>query len=137
MLIAMQGASGSGKSTKAKELSVQYDAVICSTDDIFAESGVYKFDAKLLGVNHKKNLDKAVGLLKSGKNVIVDNTNLQRWEVKPYVEAALAAGHEVMFVRCEGQYQNVHGVPDFKVEQMRGRMEDLTVESVLASKKPF
>lgn len=137
MLIAMQGASGSGKSTRAKELAVEHDAVICSTDDIFAESGTYVFNAKLLGINHKKNLDRAIALLKEGKNVIVDNTNLQRWECKPYVVAALEYGHEVRFVRCEGTFQNIHGVPSFKVQQMRDKMEDLTVENVLASNKPF
>lgn len=137
MLIMMQGASGSGKSTKAKELGVELDAVVYSTDDIFAESGTYVFNPKLLGVNHKKNLDRTVEALKAGKNVIVDNTNTQAWECKPYVEAALELGVEIRFVRCTGNYQNIHGVPSYKVQQMRERLEDLTVESVMASKKPF
>jgi predicted kinase len=133
----MQGASGSGKSTKAEELAVELDAVIYSTDDIFAESGTYIFNPKLLGVNHKKNLDRTIEALKAGKNVIVDNTNTQRWECKGYVEAALELGVEVRFHRCVGNYQNIHGVPSYKVQQMRDRLEDLTVESVMASKKPF
>lgn len=137
MLIIMQGASGSGKSTKAKELAVEHNAVIYSTDELFIVDGVYKFDPKLLPVNHRKNLDRSIDALKTGGNIIVDNTNLQCWECKPYVVAAMEYGHEIKFVRCEGQYQNVHGVPDFKVEQMRTKMEDLTIEGVLASKKPF
>jgi predicted kinase len=137
MLIVMQGASGSGKSTEAAKLSQQFNAVIVSTDDEFTENGVYTFNVALLGVNHNKTQQKAAKLLAEGKNVIVDNTNLQRWECRPYVEAALKHGHEVQFVRCEGTWQNVHGVPQDRVEMMRRRMEDLTVENVMASKKPF
>jgi len=137
MMILMQGASGSGKSTVAKELAVVHNAVVYSTDDIFAETGTYIFNPKLLGINHRKNLDRTVEALKAGKNVIVDNTNTQRWECKPYVEAAIQLGHEVKFVRCEGNYKNVHGVPDDKVKQMRNRLEELTVENVMGSKKPF
>lgn len=137
MLIMMQGASGSGKSTVAKELAIEHDAVIYSTDDIFVENGVYTFNPKLLGINHQKNIARTVEALKAGKNVIVDNTNTQCWECKPYVEAALQHGHEVKFVRCEGRYQNIHFVPSAKVEQMRARLEDLTIEKVMASKKPF
>lgn len=137
MLTLMQGASGSGKSTIAKELAAQTGAIIYSTDELFIVNGEYKFNPKMLGVNHKKNFERTVEALKTGKSVIVDNTNTQCWECKPYVEAALQYGHEVKFVRCEGRYQNVHDVPNDKVEQMRCRLEDLTVEKVLASKKPF
>lgn len=137
MLIMMQGASGSGKSTVAKELAAQTGAVIYSTDELFIVNGEYKFNPKMLGIYHQKNIERTVAALKEGKDVIVDNTNTQRWECKPYVEAALQYGHEVKFVRCDGRYQNVHGVPSDKVEQMRNRLEDLTVENVLASKKPF
>jgi predicted kinase len=137
MLTLMQGASGSGKSTVAKELAAQTGAVIYSTDELFIENGLYKFNPKMLGIYHQKNLERTIEALKAGKDVIVDNTNTQRWECKPYVEAALRYGHEIKFVRCDGRYQNVHGVPNEKVEQMRCRLEDLTVEKVLASKKPF
>lgn len=137
MLIMMQGASGSGKSTMAKQLQSIYNAVIYSTDELFIVDGEYKFKPELLGLNHKKNLDRTIKALEAGVTVIVDNTNTQRWECKPYVEAAIKLGHEIQFVRCSGQYQNVHGVPDFKVEQMRNRLEDLTIENVLASERPF
>ena len=53
------------------------------------------------------------------------------------MQAALDLGFKVKFVRAIGNFQNVHGVPTDKVEQMRQRLEDLTIESVLASKKPF
>ncbi len=137
VLIMMQGASGSGKSTLAKEIAPKYNAVIYSTDDLFFENGSYNFDVKKLGINHQKNLQRTVEALENGQSVLVDNTNTQAWECKGYVEAAVRLGIKVEFVRCDGKYKNIHGVPDNKVEQMRKRLETLTVEKVLASKKPF
>lgn len=137
-LIIMQGQPGSGKSTLALSLSKEHGAVICSTDDLFLDvDGKYQFDPSKLGVNHKRNQEIAINLLKEGKSVIVDNTNIYAWQAKPYVEAAVALGIEVQFVRATGNFKTVHGVPDAKVEQMKRDMEVLTVESVLKSKVPF
>jgi predicted kinase len=137
MLIVMQGPSGGGKSTKARELAPIYNAVICSTDDLFMENGVYNFQPDKLGLYHKKNLERATELLSQGISVIVDNTNIKCWQAKGYVQAALQYGHEVQFIRCNGQYVNIHGVPDKAVEDMRNGMEELTVESCLNSKTPW
>lgn len=142
ILAVMQGPSGGGKSTLAKQLKALLEALghtvrICSTDDQFNVDGVYKFDPTKLGAYHAINQKLAVEALERGESVIVDNTNLQRWEAKPYVEAAVRLDIPVSFHRCAGKFQNVHGVPDFKVDQMRAKLEDLTVESVMASKSPF
>ena len=138
MLIIMQGPPGSGKTTIAEEqLAEEYDAEIYSTDDFFTEDGVYNFDISKLNENHQKNQDRTFKALKEGKNVIVDNTNIMRWHCKAYVQAAVELGIEVKFVRAEGDYKTIHGVPQDKIEQMRASMEDLTVESVLASKAPW
>jgi predicted kinase len=137
ILIIMQGASGSGKSTRAKELAQQYNAVVFGSDEFFIVDGVYKFNPKMLGLYHKKNQERTKLALQEGKSVIVDNTNTQKWEAKPYVQAAVELGVKVMFVRCDGQYKNIHGVPDEKVLQMRNRLEELTVEECLNAKSPF
>jgi predicted kinase len=143
ILIVMQGPSGGGKSTLAnthiKPLleSLGHTVRICSTDDQFKVDGVYKFDPSKLGVYHVINQKLAVEALERGESVIVDNTNLQRWEAKPYVEAALRLDIPVSFHRCAGQFENVHGVPQNKVDQMRNKMEWLCVESVMDSKCPF
>lgn len=143
ILVVMQGESGSGKSTLANDhiapllRDLGHDVEIFSTDDLFHENGVYNFNPKLLGINHKRNLDRTVEALKAGKTVIVDNTNTQCWEAKGYVSAALALGIPVSFRRATGNYQNTHGVPPDKVAQMKKRLETLTVETVVASKSPF
>lgn len=142
ILLMMQGHSGSGKSTLAEIFkswftAVGQDVVICSTDDQFKVNGVYKFDPSKLGVYHKLNLDLAVAALEAGKTVIVDNTNTQAWECKGYVLAAMSRNIPVFFHRAIGNYQNTHGVPSDKVEQMKNRLEVLTVDSVLASRSPW
>src|SRR5271155_5233612 len=91
VLVIMQGPSGSGKSTLSKEIAKEYEnVVIFSTDDLFCdENGVYNFNPKLLGVNHQKNYERAAAALHEGKSVVIDNTNLQRWECRPYAQAAI------------------------------------------------
>jgi predicted kinase len=133
ILIIMQGQSGSGKSTIAKQFAVEYSAEICSTDDFFAENDEYKFDFKLLAYNHKRNQEKAEKLMREGKSVIIDNTNIHAWEASPYVLVAKELGIATKYVRATGNYTNVHGVPAYKVEQMRKQLEELTDETVLNS----
>jgi predicted kinase len=133
--ILMQGQPGSGKSWLAAELSKEYDAVICCTDDFFAESGKYEFQFSKLAENHKRNQEKAEKLMREGKSVIIDNTNIQAWQCKPYVKVAMELGIPTKYVRATGNYTNVHGVPPYKVEQMRQQMEELTDEAVLNSKR--
>lgn len=141
ILVMMQGHSGSGKSTLAKQIQ-KVLAMFCaceiySTDELFFVNGVYTFDPKKLPWNHKRNLDRTITALEAGYSVIVDNTNIQRWQAKPYVEYAVARKIPVVFVRAEGNFQNVHGVPAEKVEQMKSQLEDLDIPSVLASRSPF
>lgn len=137
-MILMQGPSGSGKSSVAKRLSVVHNAVICSTDDyFFADDGNYVFDPTKLGENHTMNLERACYFMAAGVDVIIDNTNLANWEIRPYVEAANKFGYEIEIVRCNGNFQNIHGVPQDRVELMRTRMEDLSVEAALVAVRPF
>jgi len=137
LIIIMQGASGSGKSTKARELKAIHNATIHSTDDFFVVDGLYNFNPKLLAQYHGQNLCATIEDMKMGKNVIVDNTNTKRWEVKPYVESAIQLGYDVQFIRCVGEFVNIHNVPPSIVESMRNRMEELSVESCLSAERPF
>lgn len=142
VMVVMQGASGSGKSTMAQRIKEILEATghkveICSTDDEFKVDGVYKFDPSKIAENHLKNQKKAKYNLDWGNSVIIDNTNTQRWEAKPYVVMAQEYGVPVFFVPCHGQFTNVHGVPPDKVEAMRNRCEPLSVEACLEAKAPW
>jgi predicted kinase len=137
-LFVMQGPPGSGKSHVASCLQAgRYNTVIYSTDDFFWEGGRYDFRPQLLPEFHGKNLERTKLALDEGKSVVVDNTNIQRWQCREYVRYAVSKGIPVVFVRVNGRFQNTHGVPDDRVEAMRNGMEDLTVETVLASKAPW
>ncbi len=142
ILIIMQGPSGSGKSTVANTIKnmlvvLGHPCRICSTDAQFEVDGVYKFDPSKIGVYHACNQKLTKDSLLRGESVIVDNTNTQAWEAKPYVQMAQELGIEVFFVSCHGRFENIHGVPADKVEAMRNRCEPLSVEACLASKAPW
>jgi NEDD4-binding protein 2 len=60
------------------------------------DEGVYKFDIKKLGDAHKWNQERAFVALKEKKSpIVIDNTNLQAWEPRPYVVKALEHGYRV------------------------------------------
>ena len=134
MLIIMQGAPGSGKSSFAYKI---LESVVCSTDDYFETPDGYRFDRDKIGEAHKWNQSKCRHFLDWGSSVVVDNTNIHAWEAKPYVQMAVDLGIPVVFVRCTGKFQNTHGVPDKVVERMRNDMEELTIERCLAAKAPW
>lgn len=126
-LYVLQGVPGSGKSTVARAMAHGLtNCVICSTDDFFYQDGEYRFDPARLAENHAKNLSRAVSCMQNGFTVILDNTNIKRWHVQPYVEAARENGYSVVYIRVNGQFANIHGVPDHTVCRMRDEMEDLS-----------
>lgn len=87
-LIIMRGISGSGKSTLAKRV-VGEKGVIFSTDDFFMNNGKYEFDPKMISRNHALNQKRTEDAMKEEITpIVVDNTNLQGWEARPYVELA-------------------------------------------------
>jgi predicted kinase len=142
VLVIMQGASGSGKSTMARTIKAMLEASdqgvkICSTDDLFIEDGVYKFDPSKIAANHALNQKRCRAALEWGESVIVDNTNTQAWEAKPYVQMAQELGVPVFFMPCHGRFNNEHGVPSDKVDAMRQRIEPLSVEACLEAKAPW
>ena len=89
VVVIMRGVPGSGKSFLAKQL--EGDGVVLSTDDYFINChGQYMFDRGRLPEAHEWNQKRADQHLKTGTNpVIIDNTNLEVWELQPYVVMAL------------------------------------------------
>ncbi|XP_048790566.1 NEDD4-binding protein 2-like 1 [Lagopus muta] len=147
-LVLLRGLPGSGKSTLARQLKCDYpSAVVLSTDDFFSRNGVYVFDPDFLEDAHKWNQKRARKAMKNGKSpVIIDNTNIHAWEMKPYVMMAREYSYEVIFrepatpwkfnVR-ELTRKNIHDVPRQKIQQMKEQYEHyVTFHSVLHSEKP-
>lgn len=102
-LILMRGVTGSGKSTRARQLLEQNPgAEILSTDDLFLVEGKYVFDPALLEKNHKQNQERCRrAMLEKTELIIIDNTNVQAWEMKPYHGLALEHGYETVIEEIE------------------------------------
>lgn len=148
VLILMRGLPGSGKSTMARELlSTGPSGLILSTDDYFAHRDGYRYEAGLLGAAHEWNQKRAKDAMHDGRSpIIIDNTNLQSWEMKPYVEMALKRGYRVDFCEPDTHWKfdpyelekrNKHGVPQDKITQMMDRFSfPISVDIVMRSQEP-
>ncbi|XP_032467088.1 NEDD4-binding protein 2-like 2 isoform X4 [Phocoena sinus] len=78
--------------------------------------------------------------------VIIDNTNTQAWEMKPYVEMAIGKGYRVEFHEPETWWKfdpeelekrNKHGVSRKKIAQMLDRYEyQMSISIVMNSVEP-
>ena len=123
------GAAGSGKSTLSEKLARKYNAVICSTDSYFIDSETkkYNFDFRLLGKNHGMNLRRACAMMDNNVNVIIDNTNINVRDIRPYVRGAISNGFDVVFASPTNDWSEnasecfkrcTHGVPLDKIESM-------------------
>uniref|UniRef100_A0A8B9ME67 NEDD4-binding protein 2-like 2 n=1 Tax=Accipiter nisus TaxID=211598 RepID=A0A8B9ME67_9AVES len=99
LLLILRGLPGSGKSTLSRILLRQScDGIVFSTDDYFRQQDGYTYNAAQLGDAHDWNQKRAKQAMEQGKSpVIIDNTNTQAWEMKPYVEVALEKGYRVEF----------------------------------------
>lgn len=141
-LILMRGVSGSGKSTLARELANETPgAVILSTDDYFMINGQYVFEPGKLAMYHSMNQERARWAMKDGTPlVIIDNTNTQAWEMKPYAEMARELGYKIEIrtpeeVGVEEIMRRQENRKEKKlsrelVERMLARWEEVTVEDL-------
>jgi predicted kinase len=105
VLILMRGIPGSGKSTVAEAIATRIGAVVFSTDEYWYQRGerrgrpgFYDFDFEELGMAHQWNQSRAKNLMKFGKNVVIDNTNIDERAMKPYRDLAKTYGYSVSVV---------------------------------------
>ncbi|KAK1168153.1 NEDD4-binding protein 2-like 1 isoform X1 [Acipenser oxyrinchus oxyrinchus] len=148
-LFILRGLPGSGKSHLAREIKNQFgSAEILSTDDYFRnEDGDYIFQGYLLKQAHEWNRNRARSAMEEGLSpVIIDNTNIHAWEMKPYVNMALEYDYEVIFREPETSWKwNVNklhrktrnGVPYKTIERMLDDFEEVSnIHDVLNSEMP-
>ncbi|XP_058489790.1 NEDD4-binding protein 2-like 2 [Solea solea] len=148
VLILMRGLPGSGKSTLARELlSTGPCGLILSTDDYFDLEDGYRYDPGLLGAAHEWNQSRAKDAMNDHRSpVIIDNTNIQAWEMKPYVQMALEKGYRVDFCEPDTSWKldpfelekrNKHGVRHDKIALMSERFSfPVSIDIVLSSQEP-
>ena len=126
----VRGCPGSGKSSLAKKIANLHSlenkvAKIFETDNYFMENGEYKFNPSKLKENHAKCFNDFLDALNDRRVdvVIVANTFTHKWEYVNYADAAKDSGFEVTTLIANGNYQNVHNVPDDVVQKMKNRFE--------------
>ena len=123
-MLIMRGLSGSGKSTIVNAAKAKFpdDCVSCSADDYFyGADGVYHFDEKKLKDAHSYCQSRAEEMCGQGRPlVIVDNTNVKRWEMAKYFGIAERFLYAVVLVEPKTPWRldaaqlaqkNSHGVP--------------------------
>jgi adenylate kinase family enzyme len=104
-VVILRGIPGSGKKTIANEIFEKYPknkVLILSTDDYwFDKNGKYKFEPKKIFKAHQWNQQRFKNAIKSKKFwcIIVNNTNTELWEMKPYIKIVNESNHYVYEIR--------------------------------------
>jgi len=148
------GPSGSGKSTWACEFATRHSNVLIVSADHYhmvqvdEENQVYKFDPSKAGLAHAACMNRflqGIGPDSKCSHVIVDNTNISRWERQNYVQAAVNAGCQLEFeiwkietiaeIKLCAQ-RNKHGVPIGVIADMALRF-DFDPEQIPGDRKSY
>lgn len=130
-LFLIRGLPGSGKTTLAKAMVSafrQWTTVSHYEADQFMldEGGNYKFDPNKLAYAHAECQNFTEMAMKSHTDfIIVSNTFVQRWEMRPYAEMAKKYDYQLAITEVRGTYKSVHDVPEATMLSMRDRWEDV------------
>lgn len=140
VMILVRGLPGSGKSTYAKRVAANLnesyvqrgegEARVFEADQFFtAEDGTYTYDRSKVKEAHEDCQRRVREFIEAGgTDAIVANTFTREWEVAPYRQIAEETGSMLFIIRVEASYDNVHGVPREKIEEMASRFEDIPGE---------
>ena len=134
MLLIVRGIQGSGKSTLAKQILSVAPAAHFEADMFFVDAqGKFNWDSDLSYAAHAWCFHSARIALAQGKHVIVSNTFPKRREIKKY----LSLTDQAIVVRCMGEFQNIHGIPQELVEAKKAKMSDFPGEVLVKNNEEF
>ncbi len=129
-LILLRGLPGSGKSTLAKiilQLRSTDEPEVLSADDFFEDKeGEYNFDPSKLKEAHNYCQFRCSERMRQQKaRIVIANTFTQEWEMDEYFKMAERYNYRVHTVIVENRHgnENVHGVPEDKLQQMKDRFQ--------------
>ena len=143
LFVVLRGLPGSGKSTVGRKIA-QNRGRIFSTDDFFLQSsGRYIFEPYRLGEAHQWNQNRCRrAVLEEVTPIIVDNTNLKKWEMEVYIHMALDANYHIEIIEPDTYWRydpyelakrNEHGVQQNKIIEMLNKFEkNITVRDFVS-----
>jgi 2',3'-cyclic-nucleotide 3'-phosphodiesterase/NEDD4-binding protein 2 len=131
VLFLVRGLPGSGKTTFAT--AIWNDYAVCEADKFFYDKeGNYNFDPAKLKEAHAWCKNEVESKMIEHQNnqqyypeIAVSNTFTQEWEMEDYFKLAEKYGYKVVSLIIENRHgsQNVHGVPEEKLQIMKNRFE--------------
>lgn len=129
-LLLIRGLPGASKSTLAKTKYVPLGYIHLEADMYFERTGKYVFDPSLLGKAHGWCQYETKCNLMLGNNVVVTNTFTTLKEIKDYITIANLTKAELKVIHAQGNFKNVHGVPDDKLAAMKARWQPYPGEEI-------
>jgi len=119
-LLLIGGAPGSGKTSLARTL----DRELVEADQFFElGGGGYAYDSTKIKEAHAWAQNKVRVLLLQGQPVVATAIFARHWERMAYANIAHQIKCGVAMHFCSGEFPNVHGVSQDKVESIRLRIE--------------
>ena len=130
ILMLFRGLPGSGKSTLARQFAKginvghfpweRYSVEHYEMDDFFVRAGGWVYDPNLLYAAQRTCLEKAKRAMERDTNfVIVANCFIRLFEMQPYLHMAKGYGYQVQEIIANGNFPNLHKVPDDVIARMR------------------
>ena len=120
-LTLIRGLPGSGKTSLADELIDAYTRGIEADSYFYDHYGNYVFDETKLRAAHEWCQHQTREMLKDGYNVLVSNTFTTLREMKEYYLMAKELGATLNVITCQGQFGNLHNVPQETLDKMEKR----------------
>lgn len=104
----MQGIPGSGKSSMAKliaDANPEFVAILSTDEYWYTQVGddptIYDYDPIQAGTAHRWNQRRCAEAMVMGDHIIIDNTNIKRDAIRPYLTLAEIFQYGVKVVRVE------------------------------------
>ena len=121
ILYALRGLPGSGKTSFAKSLNLQF----FEADQYFEKFNDNKYDFKLLKKAHQYCYQSVKEELENGRSVIVSNTMTSEEEVLEYYSLAKELNVKFVSVILENRHngKSLHNVPTSSIEKMKKRFD--------------
>ena len=140
-MFLLRGAPGAGKTTMAERIRGCGSCFIFETDNFFVDSinrHDYHFDSKLLGIAHWWNQGEVIRACRDCPTVpvIVANTFVHNWEIKPYLDIAKMFKRRVFVLTLRTKHDNVHNVPEKTVSQHRLGLQEFDMDGFVKKGYP-